>query len=409
MPDDIRPGQPPSTGVGVSRDLSALKIDRDQEWQTYSRRKIVRRILWIAIPVILVIAVFVALGRLSSVREVKVASAVILTESQAQSVLSATGYVVAERQAAVASKATGRLEYLAVEEGDTIAKGQIIGRIENADMEAALDLAKANLEQASANSLEASLEFNRQRELLAGGYTTTQAFEVAQARQKSASAAVSAARASMRGAEVALENTFIRAPFNGTVLTKHADVGEVVAPFASSASSKGAVVDLADMNSLEVEADVSEANIQRVERGQRCEIILDAYPHKRYEGYVKKIVPTADRSRATVLTKVAFKEIDRNVLPQMSARINFLSTDVDSISRSMPDSVVAVPNSAIVMRDGRQMVYTIVDDKARSIEIEIGAKFGNMTQIIKGIEPRQKIILSPSTDLKNGDKVKITE
>jgi RND family efflux transporter MFP subunit len=365
--------------------------------------------LWIAIPVILVIAVFVALGRLSSVREVKVASAVILTESQAQSVLSATGYVVAERQAAVASKATGRLEYLAVEEGDTIAKGQIIGRIENADMEAALDLAKANLEQASANSLEASLEFNRQRELLAGGYTTTQAFEVAQARQKSASAAVSAARASMRGAEVALENTFIRAPFNGTVLTKHADVGEVVAPFASSASSKGAVVDLADMNSLEVEADVSEANIQRVERGQRCEIILDAYPHKRYEGYVKKIVPTADRSRATVLTKVAFKEIDRNVLPQMSARINFLSTDVDSISRSMPDSVVAVPNSAIVMRDGRQMVYTIVDDKARSIEIEIGAKFGNMTQIIKGIEPRQKIILSPSTDLKNGDKVKITE
>jgi RND family efflux transporter MFP subunit len=397
MPDDVK--RPP--------DLSALKIDRDDDWRAYERSRKVKRALWIGIPFVAILVIFSVFGGMSSTTEVRVGAAAILTETQAHSVLSATGYVVAERQASVASKATGRLEYLAVSEGDTVIKGQIIGRIENADMEAALELAKANLEQARANSTEAALEFNRQKELLTSGSTTRQALEVGQARFSIAVAAVGAANASVKTAEVALENTFIRAPFDGTVLIKHADVGEVVAPFASSASSKGAVVDLADMNSLEVEADVSEANIQRVEVGQPCEIILDAYPGVRYDGYVKKIVPTADRSRATVLTKVAFAEIDRRVLPEMSARVNFLH--LDSTAAEVPDSMVAVPNSALVMRDGKQMVFTIIDDKAVPLDVRAGTKFGNLTQIEGAIKPGQRVILSPPTNLKGSDKVKVTE
>ena len=167
------------------------------------------------------------------------------------------------------------------------------------------------------------------------------------------------------------------------------------------------MVDLADMNSLEVEADVSEANIQRVEVGQKAEIILDAYPGVRYDGYVKKIVPTADRSRATVLTKVAFLQIDRRVLPEMSARINFMNPD--TLSESIPDSGVAIPSAAIVMLDGRPVVFTIIDNTARAIEIETGPKFGSVTRIERGIAAGQKVILSPPPNLKDGDKVKVVE
>jgi len=397
MPDNLKSGP----------DLSALKINRDEDWKSYDRQRKIKRALWVGIPILGLIVVFGVLGGVSSTKEVSVGSVTILTQSQTQSVLSATGYVVAERKASVASKATGRLEYLAVAEGDTVSEGEVIGRIENADMEAALELAKANVEQSRADSVVAVLEFKRQEELLKSGSTTPQAYEAANARYMSASAGVSAALASLKAAEVNLENTFIRAPFDGTVLLKHADVGEVVAPFASSASSKGAVVDLADMNSLEVEADVSEANIQRVEIGQKTEIILDAYPSIHYEGYVKKIVPTADRSRATVQTKVAFKKIDRRVLPEMSARINFMSSD--TLQEPIPESGLAVPSAAIVMQNGKPTVFTIIDNKAKSIEIETGPKFGNVTRITRGLEVGQKVILSPPSDLKDGDKIKIVE
>ncbi len=311
------------------QDLSALRINHDRG-ENYGSGKRLKTVLWITIPIIIVIVFVLIFGSISATKEVRVASVSQLTQAQAQSVLSATGYVVAERKASVASKGTGRLEWLGVEEGDTVVKGQVIGRIENADMMAALDLAKANLEQAKAESTQAILDYNRQKLLKEKGFTTDAVLEASQAAYKSADAAVKSASAAVKAAEVNLENTYIRAPFDGTVLSKHADVGEVVAPFASSASSKGSVVDLADMSSLEVEADVSESNIQKVEIGQPCEIILDAYPAIHYKGHVKKIVPTADRSRATVLTKVSFSEIDSKVLPEMSARINFLQSEADS-------------------------------------------------------------------------------
>jgi RND family efflux transporter MFP subunit len=388
-------------------DLSALRIERDRQ-ESYSGGKRLKTILWIAIPLIIIAIIIVAFASISPTKEVRLTPVSLLTKAQAQSVLSATGYVVAERKASVASKGTGRLEWLGVEEGDTVVKGQIIGRIENADMMAALDLAKANLEQARAESTQAILDYNRQRQLKEKGFATDAAFEASRAGSESASAAVKSAAAGVKAAEVNLENTFIRAPFDGTVLTKHADVGEVVAPFASSASSKGSVVDLADMHSLEVEADVSESNIQRVEVGQPCEIILDAYPTIHYQGHVKKIVPTADRSRATVLTKVAFAEIDSRVLPEMSARINFLRSDTLEAPESN-DTTLAVLNSALVKRDNQFVVFVVSNNKAQEIEVTIGEKLGNLTQITSGLRTGQKVITSPPADLKTGDKIKIIE
>ena len=389
-------------------DLSELRIKREQPQKRVGSGKYIKLSLWVIIPVVLLGALWLIIGSISPSIEVETAVATALTENQAQSVLSATGYVVAQRQAAVASKATGRLEILEVEEGDRVKKGELIGRLENNDMKAALDMAKAQLSQARADSLQAALNYDRQMELKKTGSTTDDVLEASRARYQGAVANVEYAQASVAAAEVALENTFIRAPFDGTVLTKYADVGEIVAPMASSASSRGALVDLADMGSLEVEADVSESNIQRVEVGQRCEIILDAYPDKRYQGRVKKIVPTADRSRATVMTKVSIDKVDKYILPEMSARINFFQADTASRIQAV-SSGAAVPNAALVMRGDTPIVFTIDNGKARENEVVIGKKLGTSTEISDGIRPGQKVIVSPPSNLKPGDKVKTAE
>lgn len=397
MPDEFKP----------KPDLSALRIDRNKHENYEGNSKHLKTFLWIAVPVVMLVVIALIFSKISSSTEVKVTTASILTQAQAQSVLSATGYVVAERKASVASKATGRLEWLGVEEGDTVAKGQVIGRIENSDIVAALDLARANLEQARAESTQAALDYARQEDLSKKGFISAAVLEASRAAYQTTSAGVKAAQANVKAAEVALENTYVRAPFDGTVLTKHADVGEVVAPFASSANSKASIVDLADMNSLEVEADVSEANIQRVEVGQPCEIILDAYPEKHYQGEVKKIVPTADRSRATVLTKVAFTQVDSRVLPEMSARINFLRAD--SSKQEMPESTLTVANSVLVLKGDQYSVFTINGNKAMETAVTIGRKFGNQTEIVGGLKQGERVIDSPQSSLKSGDKIKIVQ
>lgn len=389
-------------------DLSELRIKREQPRQIIGSGKYIRLSLWVIIPVILLGVLWLIIGNISPSIQVDTAVAATLTQNQAQSVLSATGYVVAQRQAAVASKATGRLEFLGVEEGDRVKKGELIGRLENDDMKAALDMAKAQLSQARADSLEAALNYNRQQELMKTGSTTEDILEASQARYLGTVANVEYAQASVAAANVALENTYIRAPFDGTVLTKYADVGEIVAPMASSASSRGALVDLADMGSLEVEADVSESNIQKVKVGQRCEIILDAYPDKRYQGRVKKIVPTADRSRATVMVKVSIDEVDDYVLPEMSARINFFHAIPVPLPQVVP-STATVPNAALVMRGDTPVVFTIENGKAKENPVVIGKKLGGSTEISTGILPGQRIIVSPPSNLKSGDKVKTAE
>jgi RND family efflux transporter MFP subunit len=252
--------------------------------------------------------------------------------------LFATGYVVAQRQAAVASNATGRLATLNVEEGDRVIKGAVLGELENENFVAVLNQAKAQLESAKTNKQTAEAELfeatrihERATRLVKLGAIPVAEADTAQARIRKADASLAAALASIKLGEASVERaavdlgfTKIIAPFDGTVLSKNADVGEIVAPFGAATTARAAIVTIADMSSLEVEADVSESQIQRVKIGQRCEITLDAYPDKRYEGTVNKIVPTVDRAKATVLTRVKFNEIDASVIPEMSAKVRFL-------------------------------------------------------------------------------------
>jgi len=385
-------------------DLSALRIDRGTKKAIPGRRKRWLYVLWLAVPVVLYFGYRTALHEVAPTVKVQTAAAQVLAGSEASADLVATGYVVAQVKAAVSSKATGRLRVLNVEEGDKAQAGEVLAELESDDIRAELDLARANLKRARADSVEAFLAYRRQEKLVQTGHSTQELLDVATAAHARANAEVEAMAANLKAVEVALESTVIRAPFAGTVLTKHADVGEMVAPLASATSSRGAVVTMADMTSLEVEADVSESNINKVKINGPCEIVLDAYPNYIYRGHVKKIVPTADRARATVMTKVAFDTIDDRVLPEMSARVNFLpSGEASPAVRQNP--VIVVPKSAITTRDGQKIVFAVTDGIAKQIPVETGREFGKTTEILAGLRAGEVVILSPAGALKSGDKV----
>lgn len=251
--------------------------------------------------------------------------------------LSATGYVVAQRKAAVSSKATGRLKSLHVVEGDVVEAGAILGELENDDARAVerealaqLESARAHIRAAQADLEDAASAKKRAVELHGGRVLAKSELDTAVARDKRAAAEVEMANAQLRVAEahhakaaIDVEYTLIRSPFAGTVLTKDADVGEIVAPFGSAANARAAVVTMADMNSLEVEADIAEANLAKLHLGQEAKIVLDSFPSKTYHGTLTKIVPTVDRAKATVMVKIRFNDRDASVIPEMSAKVEF--------------------------------------------------------------------------------------
>ncbi len=328
--------------------------------------------------------------------------------ARSEALLEASGYVVAERKAAVASKATGRLVYLGVTEGDKVTKGEVIARLEDSDVKAELAEAKANLELNEAILSDAKWNYERDKTLLKSGSITESAFESAKAQYLKGKASVDVAKANVEAADVALENTYVRAPFNGTVLSKNADVGEIVAPMAGSINARGTVVTIADMSSLEVEPDVSESNIEKVKPGQPCIITLDAYPGVQYRGYVTKIIPTADRSKGTVTVKVAFKKYDSRVLPEMSAKVLFLRDEKKPDGETDSPALV-IPSTAVVTRDQKKIVFKIQGDEAVETPVSLGRSFGNQVEVKSGLSDGDRVVNSPSEQVKDGVKVSLEQ
>jgi RND family efflux transporter MFP subunit len=327
-----------------------------------------------------------------------------------------------QRKASIASKGTGKLVELNVVEGDVVKKNAVIARIESTDIAAMLAQAKANVElskasltQAQAEETDASLTYQRSKALFAAGSMAKSDYDIADARYKRAvalvrqsDAGIRANEAGVRSIEVQFENTIIRAPFDGTVLAKNADVGEMVAPFGAAANARGAVVTIADMSSLEVEADVSETNIQKVFENQPCEISLDAFPDARYSGVVSKIVPTADRAKATVLTKVRFSKIDNRVLPEMSAKVSFLSKDGANMDETEKPKVV-VNASAVIVKDGISYVYVVKDKTLSERRVTVGNSFDTVKEILSGVAAGEKVVLKPGKNFKDGKKITLDE
>ena len=385
-------------------DLSALKIDRSDNHNQNSKKTIIIVGVIIAVLIVLLLVYFSAGTIFNQGVDVKLATVTLQSPLQTNASLTASGYVVAQRKAAVASKGTGRLIYLGVVEGDRVKKDQVLGRLEDNDIRAQLEEAKANLELAQSDLKDSENKYNRQKELFKTGATTKADVDAAEAQYLRVLASINVAKANVHSAEVALENTLIRAPFDGTVLTKNAEVGEIVAPLGASTTSRGAIVTMADMSSLQVEADVSESYIERIKTGQSCEIVLDAYPQTSYEGYVDKIVPTADRSKATVLVKVGFKNYDSKVLPEMSAKVLFLSKQLSENQKSEP-AVLVVPFTSVVQRNGKDVVYMVRDDKAVEMPVVKGRNLDSYIEILSGLVEGDKVIERVSEEIKDGIKV----
>jgi len=387
-------------------DLSSLRIDRSNKENINSGKK--NLFIIIGVVLLLVAGYFLFTSFSGNTIEVKLTTAVLQKPGQTTASLMASGYVVAQRKAAIASKGTGRLIFLGVVEGDQVKKDQVIARLEDNDIKAQLEQARANLKLQQADLINALNTFNRTKDLFAKGLVSQQELDGAEANYNRILASIEVAKAGVQAAEVALENTYIRAPFDGTVLTKNAEVGEIVAPFGGSTTSKTAVVTIADMNSLLVEADVSESNIERIQLNQDCEITLDAYPEKNYSAYVYKVVPTADRSKATVLVKVGFKNYDSRVLPEMSAKVSFFTQPVDtSVVNQKP--ILVIPSSSVRKENNKNIVFTISDNKAVKNEIEIGQTLGSYYEVLSGLQSGQKIISELNEKIKDGVKVKLQE
>jgi len=389
-------------------DLSSLKIERNEYKNSTGNNKkfIVPTFIFLFIVIIIALGFLLWPVVFSNKVEVELATAFKRTQAETNAVLTASGYIVAQRKASVASKATGRLIYLGVVEGDKVKKGQVIARIEDDDVKALLNQAIANLSLNEAKLVDAENKYNRQKKLFEKKLGTESDYQTAEANYKTVLASINVAKAQVKKAEVDLENTYIRAPFDGTVLTKNADVGEIVSPLGASATSRSAVVTIADMSSLQVEADVSESNIDRIKQNQNCEISLDAYSNIRYPGYVAKIVPTADRSKATVMVKVAFKKYDSKVLPEMSAKVLFLDMETkQNIVQQKP--MLVLPISSVVSRDGKKVVFKVEKNIATETEVTTGKVSGNYIEILSGIVEDDKVIKDITDKIKDGIEVKI--
>jgi len=389
-----------------SADLSALRINRDAVPTPAGNS---RRWLVVGIPVVLLLTLtgFLVARSFAGGVQVHLTPAVRVSPSQANVLASASGYVVAQRKAAVASKATGRLVYLGVVEGDRVKEGQVIARIEDGDVRAQLAQADANLNVGKADLHDAETSLDRQATLLKNNLASQADYDAAQARLLRVRATIALDSAQVDAARVAVENTIVRAPFDGTVLTKSADVGEVVSPLTGGALSKASVVTVADLQSLQVEVDVSEANLAQVTIGEPCEILLDAYPDVRYEGYVAKIVPTADRAKATVQVKVAFKHYDAKVLPEMSAKVHFLPRSNVAQTPQDTQSVIAVPEKALATRNGQSVVYVVSNGRAVEVGVTAGRHFGSSVAILQGLAVGTAVVDSVDDRLHQGVKVNV--
>lgn len=398
-------------------DLSKLSINRDQKAFSSKRRNSRR---WWIVGTLIVVTIGAVMALRGGRGTIGVESGLVASAfpSQTVSALNATGRVTAYRKAAVSTKATGRLEFLGVQEGSIVKAGDVLARIENKDVSATRDqalanlrAAKANLEQGMAEMRDAQSNLTRSEDLAQKNFISSASLDTAKARFDKARASVASlngaigvAEANVRAASVSVEQTLIRAPFDGVVLTKNANVGDIITPFSSAADSKGAVVNMADMSTLEVEADVSETSISKISVNQPVEIQLDAFPTSRLLGKVSRTVPTVDRSKATILVKIEFVERDPRVLPDMSAKVSFLTRELKPEERK---AVTAVQPTAIAKREGKDVLFIIGEKNVvKQLPVSATTKVGDLIQV-DGVKPGDKVVLNAPEKLKDGSVIEL--
>jgi RND family efflux transporter MFP subunit len=400
--------------------LKSLKIDRSAPPPPSRARR------WIALGTAAAILLLVVAGWLFFARgkaiEVQVAPATAIGggNGAAASVLDATGYVVARRMATVSAKITGKVREIRIEEGQHVAEGEIIATLDPVDAGQQRDLARAQAAAATsqADAISAQLheaEANAARlSALSGQQLVSKAQRdqaVAQrdnlrAQLASARSNARAASDSLRIAEQGVDNTVIRAPFAGVVIAKAAQPGEIVSPFSAGGGfTRTGIGTIVDMESLEVQVDVGEAYIGRVQPGMPTEATLNAYPDWKIPGKVIAIIPTADRGKATVTVRVALDSRDPRIVPDMGVRVSFLEKAAPMQPQRKPG--VLVPAAAIAQRDGGDVAFVVEGERVSTHALQLGRTLGDDREVLSGLAAGDQVVLDPPEKLSEGAKVRI--
>jgi RND family efflux transporter MFP subunit len=399
--------------------LKQLRIDRD-EAPARSRGRL------LAVGIVVLVLVGAGLWFLVGQQaKPSVRTAVAHAASQAPgsgSVLDASGYVTARRQATVSAKITGKVTEVTIEEGMRVKEGEILARLDDTEAKAALGLARAQLTAARSQLAEiraqldqAERDFTRQQELLRRQLVSEQSMDASRAqrdtlRAKLASAEeqVRVAQESVSVADVQLDNTVIRAPFAGVVVAKAAQPGEMISPISAGGGfTRTGIGTIVDMDSLEIQVDVNESFINRVTSGQPVEAMLNAYPDWKIPGSVIAIIPTADRSKATVKVRIALKSKDTRIVPDMGVRVAFLNAG--PITPAPAEPGVLIPAEAVRGDGAAAVVFVVAGEKVQRRSVTLGRTVGANRQVLSGLREGERVVLAPPESLKDGDAIRLAE
>ncbi len=389
-------------------DLSVLRMDRDES-------DLVPRRSFPFVPLLVLLALIA--GGVWAARtlplpfllpEVETSVVQKLTPTEASTVLTATGYTYARSRAAVGAKIIGRITELRVDEGDSVRKGQLIAILDSADIEAGVRRAQTALLETKARLADAEREEARQRRMVEAEVAPSADLDAAVTALEIARAQVGSAEAALESAEAQLEYTVITSPIVGVVIQRNVGVGEMVAPGGfTSQQSTGAIVRIADPSSLEIEADINESFIARLQLGQPASIRVDAVPDETYSGRLRQIVPTADRQRAVVEVKVAIDDRDERLVPDMSCSVTFLEEDVDRSELQAAEPEVLVKAAAVVSEGANHFVFRLTDGEVSRIVVELDEKVDEDTwRVASGLVGGETVIMDPDAELADGDRVR---
>ncbi len=403
-----------------THDLGSLKIE--------DRSRSGKRGKWFgmfsAFLGLVVVAGGAALALRTQKPEVQAATARAAGDPRSGALLNASGYVTPRRRSTIAAKITGRVTGVFTDEGMRVTTGQVLATLDDSDARVRLASARADRDATAAairdlevNLANAEREMKRAKDLADSGIQSVQIFdqrrtdvESLRARIVLAREQVKAAEARIQVAEQDLENATIRAPFDGLVVSKDAQVGEMVSPISAGGGfTRTGIATIVDMNSLEIEVDVNESYIARVRNGQKVIATLDAYPDWQIPSKVRTIIPTADRQKATVKVRISFDRLDPRILPDMGVKVAFLSDEPQPRAGAAAEAKALIPKTAVHDDGGRKMVWLIRDGKVERRAVTLGAERGSDVEVLAGINSGDVVVVHGPPELREGQQVEVRQ
>lgn len=401
-------------------DLSSLKIHDGQRATGHAGR-------WIAYAAAVLGVIVLAGGAALSFRNqrpvVEVVTATKPDLAGGEAILNASGYVTPQRRATIAAKITGRVTGVFFDEGTHVHKGQLLATLDDSDARRALNSAKADRDstQAGIEDLQvqlrlANIELHRAEELRASGVQSQEQLDTAKASADSLRAKIDLAKEQVKAADARIleaqqvvDNCIITAPYDGIVVSKDAQVGEMVSPnSAGGGFTRTGIATIVDMNSNEIEVDVNEAYIARVKDRQRVTAILDAYPNWEIPCHVRTVIPTADRQKATVKVRISFNKLDPRILPDMGVKVTFLSDEeTKKKGAAVPAVAALLPTDAVRDDNGKKVVFLVANDKLERRAVSVGNTQGGQTEILSGVTSGDTVVVKGPANLQDGQAVEI--